>query len=146
MNTESLSEDMPPARLAAYRSMDCVRRKDKAAWLELFADDALIQDPVGVSPLDPKGSGHRGREAISAFWDMAVAQGNVQFDVHASHACGDECANVASITNTLPGGVVITTDVVIVYRVNGVGKVVSLKAYWEFAKLESQLQRMAAGA
>lgn len=146
MSTESLTDDMPPARLASYRSMDCVRRKDKAAWLELFADDALIQDPVGVSPLDPKGQGHRGLTAIAAFWDMAVAQGNVQFTVHASHACGDECANVASITNTLSGGVVITTDVVIVYRVNEAGKVLSLKAYWEFAKLESQLKQMAAGA
>ena len=50
-----------PARLAGLNSVRNVKAKDKAAWLALFADDAVIEDPVGVSPLDPSGQGHRGK-------------------------------------------------------------------------------------
>jgi ketosteroid isomerase-like protein len=135
-----------PAQLAGRRSIDCVRRKDKAGWLALYADDAIVQDPVGVSPLDPAGNGHRGKEAIGRFWDMVIAPGNLEFTLHASHPCADECANVATITNTMPGGVKIRTDLVIVYRVNEAGLIVSLKAYWEYAKVEEQLNAALANA
>ena len=56
------------AQLAAERSMEAVRKKDREAWLNNFADKACVEDPVGVSPLDPpdwargarKRSGHSG--------------------------------------------------------------------------------------
>jgi steroid Delta-isomerase len=123
-----------------------VQRKDKTSWLALFAQDAVVQDPVGVSPLDPAGQGHRGREAIGRFWDMVIAPGSLEFTLHASHPCADECANVATITNTMPGGVKIATDLVIVYRANAAGLIVSLKAYWEYAKVEAQLAKALANA
>ena len=58
-----------PARLAAKRSMEAVHKKDKQAWLDNFADDAVVEDPIGVSALDPTGKGQRGKEAIERFWD-----------------------------------------------------------------------------
>ena len=39
----------------------------------MFADDAIVEDPIGPSHFDPEGKGHRGRDAISAFWDKAIA-------------------------------------------------------------------------
>ena len=54
-----------PARLASQRSMDAVHKKDKQAWLDNFADDAVVEDPIGVSALDPTGKGQRGKEAIA---------------------------------------------------------------------------------
>ena len=44
-------EDLPLASLSA------VKAKDKQRWLNLFEEDAFIQDPVGVSPTDPTGKG-----------------------------------------------------------------------------------------
>jgi steroid delta-isomerase len=120
-----------PARAAARRSMDAVHRKDKAAWLANFADDAIIEDPIGRSPLDPEGRGHRGKEAIAAFWDRQIGPNRVLFDIARSYAAGAEVANVGTIAIVLPGGAVTFVDGVFTYRVNDEGRVTALRAYWE---------------
>ena len=81
-----------PARAAAQRSMDCVHAKKREDWIANFAEDAHIEDPIGKSPLDPSGQGHRGRAAIAAFWDRIIAPNRVMFDIRHSYACGSECA------------------------------------------------------
>ncbi len=50
----------PTARELARRSQAAVEAKDRQAWLGLFAPDAVVADPIGPSPLDPAGLGHRG--------------------------------------------------------------------------------------
>jgi len=136
----NLEQSKHPAQLASAMSRRNVMGKNRAAWLELFAEDAVLQDPVGVSPLDPSGLGHRGKEAIGRFWDMVIAPGNVEMIVRESYPAGDECANVVTIVNRMPGGVEISTETVICYRVDSRGKIVSLKAYWEFEKVAAQLE------
>ena len=116
-------ESNHPAQRAALRSPQLVKEKNKAAWLELFADDAVIQDPVGPSPLDPSGLGHRGKEAISRFWDM-VNGGNFDYTIHRSFACGDECANWWTGINVLPDGTRFEVPMVTTYKVNAEGKLV----------------------
>ena len=69
----TVSDPNHPAHLAGKRSRDAVAARDKEAWLANFTDDAIVQDPIGPSFLDPAGKGHRGKEAISAFWDKAIA-------------------------------------------------------------------------
>lgn len=129
--------DAHPARDASLRSMEAVEAGDKSAWLALFSDDAVVEDPIGISPMDPIGDGHRGRAAIEAFYDSVVGPNeSVRFSIERSHAAGNECANVGTISTTLPdGGGVVHTDLVITYRVNDNGLVTSLRAYWEMEKL-----------
>ena len=138
MNDASKSEH--PARAASQRSMQCVQQKTKAAWVELFADDAFIEDPVGVSPLDPEGKGHRGKAAISAFWDAFIAPSEITFDIRHSYACGNEVANVGAITTTMPNGTAAVAEGVFVYKVNDAGKLVSLRAFWEFERMMASMQ------
>jgi ketosteroid isomerase-like protein len=136
-----------PAQQAAINSIRFVRAKDKTSWLALFADDAVVQDPVGESPLDPSGRGHRGKEAIGRFWDMVIAPGDIEMLVRESYPSGNECANVATLVNRMPGGIEIRVDVVIVYAVDDAGRLKSLKAYWDFAKVAAQLAEvLAAGS
>ncbi len=120
-----------PARAAARRSMEYVHAKDRKAWIDNFADDAVIEDPIGSSPLDPDGFGHRGKEAIAAFWDRAIAPNRVLFDIRHSYACGDECANVGAILSVLPNGATSIVNGVFTYRVDESGKLVALRAYWQ---------------
>jgi hypothetical protein len=40
--------------------------KDKALLLSLFAEDAVLEDPVGTPPF-------RGHEGIGKFWDFALS-------------------------------------------------------------------------
>lgn len=121
-----------PARAAAARSMDAVKRGAKDEWLALFAPDAVIEDPVGPSMFDPDGAGHQGHEAISAFWDKAIALAErFEFDIVDSFAAGDEVANVGTISAFLPGATRVDTEGVFVYRVNPAGQITSLRAFWE---------------
>jgi steroid Delta-isomerase len=122
-----------PARDAALRSYDAVCRKAKDEWLALFAEDGWIEDPVGPSVFDEQGAGHHGPAGRSAFWDLTIA--NVQrfvFEITDSFAAGDECANVGTIRTTLSNGYQVDTEGVFVYRVDGAGKLLSLRAIWEF--------------
>jgi hypothetical protein len=97
----------------------------------LFASDAIVEDPIGPSMFDPDGKGHRGAEAIAAFYDNVIAMGHVEFAIRESYAGGNECANVGTITTTLPDGSRAIVDGVYTYRVDGEGHIIALRAYWE---------------
>lgn len=121
-----------PARDAARRSYSLVAAGDLDAWLRLYADDAVIEDPVGPSMFDPEGKGHRGTDGIRAFWETAIAPvDRFHFTVHDSHANGATCANVATITTWFGDGTRVDTDLVTVHEVGEDGRIVHMRAYWE---------------
>lgn len=131
-----------PAHLAGQRSRDAVAARDKETWLSVFADDAIVEDPIGPSPFDPEGKGHRGRDAISAFWDKAIAPTDkIEFKFVDSFACGNEQANVGSIVTTMAGHQ-ITTDGVFTYRVNDEGKLIALRAFWEVERAATTARKL----
>ena len=125
------ADSQHPASLAAWRSMDAVARGDKQAWLDNFAENGVIEDPVGPSHLDPEGKGHHGKAAIEEFWDKNIANGRPMFSLSESFGCGNECANVGTLTIQFPNGVISQLRGVFTYRVNDEGKVVALRTYWE---------------
>jgi steroid delta-isomerase len=125
-----------PARAASRRSMEAVHAKDKQAWVDNFTDDAIIEDPIGASPLDPEGKGHRGKDAIARFWDKQIGPNRVLFNIERSYAAGLEVANVGTITVLMPGGMVMLVDGVFTYRVDETGKLSALRAYWELSELK----------
>jgi len=134
-----LPEHFPshPARDASLRSMEAVETGDRSGWLALFADDAVVEDPIGPSPFDTNGTGHHGREAIAAFYDNVIAPNeSVRFTIERSHAAGSEVANVGTISTTLPdGGGTVHTDLVATYRIGDDGRVVALRAYWSLDEM-----------
>jgi ketosteroid isomerase-like protein len=128
-------EDEHPARRAALLSREYVRSHDREGWLGLYAEDAVIEDPIGVSMLDPEGKGHRGPAAREAFWDNFIAPADIDIEILHSYAAGMECANHIIITTLLsaPDGKRYETKVqgVFTYHVNDAGKLLSLRGYWE---------------
>ncbi len=120
----------PPARAASKASMAAVEAGDRDAWLALFSPEAVIEDPIGVSVLDPTGQGHRGSDAIAAFWDTTIASATIRFEIRESYAAGDEVANVGTITTTFPHGDAVAVDGVFTYRVGDDGLIRALRAYW----------------
>jgi steroid Delta-isomerase len=121
------------ARAMSKRSMAAITSKDRDGWLELFTEDAVVEDPIGPSFLDPEGRGHQGKEAIERFFDEIIAPNDlVSFTINLSYECGNEVANVGTIDITLPGGKQIASvDLVSTYRIGPDGRLVSLRAYWE---------------
>jgi ketosteroid isomerase-like protein len=106
-------------------------RRDE--WLALFAPDAVVQDPVGPSMMDPSGDGHRGRDGIGRWWDQNFgAVSRFHFRITGSFANGPCCANIASITMWLgDSGATMTVDCVVIYTVGDDGLITSIRAHWE---------------
>ena len=129
------------AQELGFLSRDYAVAKDKQKWLDLFAEDAIVQDPIGKSPLDPDGNGHKGKKAIEKFYDTVIANGNIEFNILESIPCADECANFAEIKNII-GDEKIETKMIVIYRVNSDDKIVSLRAFWDYQKMEDQLKAM----
>ena len=120
-----------PAHLAGKRSRDAVAARNKEAWVANFADDGIVEDPVGPSHFDPEGRGHRGRDAIAAFWDMAIAPTDkIEFVFDKTYQCGNEEANIGHILITAAGHQV-TAEGVFTYKVDSDGKMLALRAFWE---------------
>ncbi|HEY2640351.1 MAG TPA: nuclear transport factor 2 family protein [Streptosporangiaceae bacterium] len=126
------------ARDLARLSQAAVKVKDRDGWLGLFAPDAVVQDPIGPSPFDPEGTGHRGPDAIAAFYDTVIAPNDlITFEIENSYLCGNEVADVGIIRTVLPGGKhVAVVRGVYTYRSNGAGQLAALRAFWEFDKAE----------
>ena len=122
------------AQELSFLSRDYAVAKDKENWLELFAKDAIVQDPIGRSPLDPEGNGHKGIAAIEKFYDTVIANGDIEFTIIESIPCADECANYAQIVN-LVGDIKIETKMIVIYRINSNNKIESLRAFWDYQKI-----------
>ncbi len=129
------------AQELSFLSRDYAVAKDKQSWLALFDQDALVQDPIGKSPLDPEGNGHKGIAAIEKFYDTVIANGDIEFTIIESIPCADECANYAQIVN-LVGDIKIETKMIVIYRINSNNKIESLRAFWDYQKMEKQLNEL----
>lgn len=131
-----------PARAAAARSRAAVMSKNKDAWLALFADDICIEDPIGVSPVDPTGEGIRGSDKLSGFWDKNIAPNDYTFTVHDSYAAGNEVA-VHMTLDIVMGGGAMTGQVkgVFTYRLDDAGKINALRGFWELEQMMKTMRR-----
>lgn len=135
-----------PARRAALLSREYVHNKNKAGWLSLYAEDAIIEDPIGVSHIDPEGQGHRGAAAREAFWDNFIAPVDIRIEILESFAAGNEVANHVNLTITIDGGDGKTFQQkvhgIFTYHVNAEGKLLSLRGYWETADPRNALMEI----
>jgi len=128
------STEEHPARSASQRSYSAVAKGDLDEWLTVYAEDAVLEDPVGPSMFDPEGKGHHGHEGISAFWKLAIEPiAKFEFTINESLANpgSNTCANLGSIKTSFADGSYTVTDLIMVYVVHDDGRVRSMKAYWE---------------
>ena len=132
-----MTQEVVTVRDLARRSQAAVSAKDRETWLGLFAPGAVVEDPIGPSPLDPEGAGHRGTAAVAAFYDNVIGQAEqINFEIERSYLCGDEVADVGAIRTTLPGGSTVVVRGVFTYRGDGAGKLAALRAFWEFGSVD----------
>jgi steroid Delta-isomerase len=105
------------AYVAAYNA------DDRGAFVALWSDDAVIEDPVGTPA-------HRGRDAIAAFWDgVHQLSERIRLTPGHVHVAGDGAAMVFEIR---AAGMVI--DAVDVFVVDDTGAITSMRAYWDLAE------------
>ena len=114
-----------------YASLDAVKSRDRERWLDLFDDDAVVEDPVGPCEWDPEGRGQRGKAEIAAFYDMfAEHQGGFDYAIHHLEVRGEEVALFGSLFITSKDGAESETKVLNVYKRSPEGKIASLRSFW----------------
>lgn len=120
----STAADLARASLALVKAG---RRDD---WVALWSDDAVIEDPVGPSALDPEGKGHRGPAAIGAFYDMGIA-GIERFDytIERMCMCGHEAAVLVKFDITPAGGERMEFEAMNIYVKAPDGKLAALRSF-----------------
>ena len=113
------------------RAMNAVMTKDRAAWLDCFAEGAVLRDPVGGSPLDPQGEGLVGKEALARFWDAAIAPArHVNMTVRKEYASGSSVARVAHVEIDLGHDRPVEYEGVFVYDLDAQGRIAHLHGYY----------------
>lgn len=123
-----------PAKAAALKSREYVHSHNKEGWLSLFATDAVIEDPIGISYLDPVGKGHGTPEARETFWNSNIANSDITITIHDSYGAANECAN--HLTLDLKGEMDgkpshIRIHGIFTYNVDEAGKITALRGYWQ---------------
>src|ERR687891_1843829 len=119
------SAEQVRAAIDAYAA--AYNNDDRDAFLDVFADDGVIIDPVGTPP-------HAGREARGAFWDTVhQLTGKVVFDVKDVIVCGNEAAMVFQIHAGSGEGGGIVLDAVDTFEIDDDGKVTLMKAYFDLS-------------
>ena len=134
-----------PAKRVSLLSREYVHSHNKAGWLGLFSEDAIIEDPIGVSPIDEAGKGHRGVAAIEAFWENNIANSDIKIVIHQSYAAGLECANIVTLNTILTfGGKTYSQEVngIFTYQVNEAEQLVALRGYWEVDEMMKTIKEV----
>lgn len=122
------------AREVSLKSREYVHARNKEGWLGLFDGNAVIEDPIGPSYLDPEGVGHGTPALREAFWDNNIANSNINITIHQSYCVGTECANhVTLLMGFEHEGKAMQQEIngVFTYHVNEDGKLLSLRGFWE---------------
>ena len=127
-----------PALAASQASWRAVQTHDKDAWLALMADDVVIEDPIGKSVTNPDGSGVRGKEAVSQFYDANIANNNLRITCEETFPSSspDEVAHILVLRSAFEGGLTSTVRGVFTYRTDAAGLLSNLRGYWNLEMME----------
>jgi steroid Delta-isomerase len=121
-----------PVLLASEASWRCVQAGDREGWLALMTDDVVIEDPIGESVTNPDGTGVRGKQAVSAFFDANIGPNKLTVTREETFPSSSptEIAYILVLHTEFPNGFTATVRGVFTYRVNEVGLITNLRGYW----------------
>jgi steroid Delta-isomerase len=113
--------------------MTAVQEGQRDAWLALFADDSLVEDPVGHLPAIV------GRDALAQFWDQGIEPlRSVRFEVTRQWEAAGEAMLLATVTVVAPNGVEVGYDGTFNYAIED-GRIASLRAFWDLPAVVAAL-------
>jgi steroid delta-isomerase len=117
--------DPEKMRAAALKYFSCFESADVDGIVALFADDAVVEDPVGSTP-------NRGIAAIRKFFEAGFVHvgGGFRFEPEGNVRVAERavaCAAIATVEKADPPFRMETLDV---WTVNEDGKFTSMKAYY----------------
>ncbi len=127
--------ELPPALAVPKESWRCVQGHDKEGWLSLMAEDICMEDPIGQALTNPTGTGVKGKDGVSDFYDKHIADANIAITVHESWWADKESAHLMTLETTLSNGVRSKVTSIFTYRLNDEGKLTNLRGYWKMSDM-----------
>ncbi|MEE2961662.1 MAG: nuclear transport factor 2 family protein [Myxococcota bacterium] len=97
---------------------------DQEAWLSLFAETAVLNDPAGTPP-------HRGKDAIRSFWNQVHLPFNYEPKIHKFVEAGNEILCHFTMESRGPDGAGMAIDIIDIFTFNTEDQIVELKAFWD---------------
>ncbi|WP_107658913.1 nuclear transport factor 2 family protein [Nocardia suismassiliense] len=122
---------------AVQASPTAVAAHDKSAWVDLFAVDAEVNDPVGARP-------HVGRAAIERFYDTFIGPNEISFRVERDIVHPPTVVRDLTIETTMSTGARVSVPMHLRYQLTedtDGWKITQLAAHWELAPMIVQLLR-----
>lgn len=113
-----------PARAAVEQHAARWNARDRAAWLELYADEVVFEDPVGKAP-------KVGRSAAEGSWDNSLRPGREWTLVPTRILTGGNEAVVTMRNEGVVDGVEAVVDSIEVWKVDDRGLVVHVRAFFD---------------
>ncbi|GAB2845718.1 hypothetical protein GCM10027277_12340 [Pseudoduganella ginsengisoli] len=103
---------------------------DAMARANLFADDVVLEDPVGAAPVV-------GKAALLAFWARAEGP-HAKFEPELVRltVCGDEAVAVFNLHVEFAGAGKATLRIIDNFQFDGQGKIRRLRAFWDAQSVE----------
>jgi hypothetical protein len=114
------------------RSPERVAVHDRAGWLELFSDEAVVEDPIG-SPPAGKASG-----LLARFWDTFIAPHEIVFEIRRDHFLGRDVFRDAMIHTRIGPHIRIDVPAYLLYQLEerrGGLQVRRMAAHWQLGRL-----------
>ena len=130
MSQETVQQS--PALTASQNSWRCVHAKDKGGWLALMADAVVIEDPIGKAYTNPDGTGVRGKEGASSFWDNSIGLTTIRITCEETFPSSspDEIAHILQLRTSFDNGSASAVRGIFTYKVNDAGLLTNLRGYW----------------
>lgn len=147
MSNHVVAESQAAELLAQVeKSPAAVAIHDKKAWMDIFAQYHIVEDPVGSKPhvsgiYDPV-SGQRGNAPLSRFFDTFIAPNRISFDVRRDIVCANHVVRDLTIHIQMSERVHAQVPMHLLYELvqeNGEWKIVHLAAHWELLPMIFQL-------
>ncbi|MCX2976705.1 hypothetical protein [Candidatus Marimicrobium litorale] len=134
----------------AERSPRAVANKDRRGWIDLFAQNSVVEDPVGSAPhisgVPQDRGGARTASRLGAFYDTFIAPNEIQFHVDRDNVSGLQIMRDLTIQIDMSTQVTVYVPVHLLYELciqEGELKIARLAAHWEL--LPMLKQQMASG-
>ena len=120
-------EEKVRATVAAY--LETFSAGDREAWLDLFAPDATLEDPVGTEV-------RRGRDAIGEFWDQSrsFVESITLKMVQGPGVRGHEAA-FAMEAHAEVGDSTFVAPTIDVMTFDDDGRITTMRAFWDPAEM-----------
>jgi hypothetical protein len=132
----------------AMNSPRAVATHDRAAWIGLFAECHVVEDPIGSTPhiggVFDSVSGERGRGALGRFFDTFIAPNDIVFKVDRDVVCDYHVVRDLTIEIQMAPGVLVSTPMHLLYELTEERnrlKIQRLAAHWELSTMLKQVAK-----